>query len=219
MWKGPAHDLAGRARSPDEERHAPRRARPARARRLSERHIFRATSLPRRLIELRLPALVPAPPRRSSSATTTGALSALAVPTLAAMGYTERRAARRRPRGLGGATGRPTVQGVNVPSKVFGERVLHDLQDARDHVPRARPARWRAGEDMVIVDTRTPGGVRARLPARRVEHAGRRAGAAHRRAGEAPGADHRRPLRRPHPLLPRRRVGPAHGAAQSRRRA
>ena len=53
------------------------------------------------------------------------------------------------------AEGRSTVQGVNTPSKVFGERVLHDL-----HTPEVTclelDRRMAAGEDMVIVDTRTP---------------------------------------------------------------
>ena len=91
-----------------------------------KRHIFRATSLPRRLLEVRLPALVPARPTAIVVSDDTGALSALALPTLRAMGY-------RNILPLGGGLdgwigeGRPTAQGVNTPSKVFGERVLHDL--------------------------------------------------------------------------------------------
>src|SRR4029450_616180 len=53
-----------------------------------KRHIFRATSLPRRLIGQRLPLLVPALPPRIVLCDDPGALSALAVPTLRAMGYT-----------------------------------------------------------------------------------------------------------------------------------
>ncbi len=119
-----------------------------------KRHIFRATSLPRRHLELRLPTLVPARPTAIVIYDDTGALSALALPTLRAMGYSNVLP-------LGGGLdgwigeGRPTAQGVNTPSKVFGERVLHDL-----HTPevtcRELDRRMAAGEDMVIVDTRTP---------------------------------------------------------------
>ena len=119
-----------------------------------KRHIFRATSLPRRLLEQRLPLLVPALPTPIVLCDDTGALSALAVPTLRAMGYSNVVPL------AGGvdawvAAGRSTVQGVNTPSKVFGERVLHDL-----HTPEVTclelDRRMAAGEDMVIVDTRTP---------------------------------------------------------------
>lgn len=118
------------------------------------RHIFRTTSLPRRLLEWRLPALVPARPTPIVMYDDDGALCALAGPTLRHMGYTDVRAL---DGGLAAwvASGRPTAQGVNTPSKVFGERVLHDL-----HTPEITPAeldrRIAAGEDMVIVDTRTP---------------------------------------------------------------
>ena len=119
-----------------------------------KRHIFRATSLPRRLLEQRLPLLVPALPTPIVIYDDTGALSALAVPTLRAMGYLNVVPL------AGGldawvGEGRSTVQGVNTPSKVFGERVLHDL-----HTPEVTclelDRRMAAGEDMVIVDTRTP---------------------------------------------------------------
>ncbi|MBI1736593.1 MAG: sulfurtransferase [Candidatus Rokubacteria bacterium] len=117
-------------------------------------HVYRATSLPRRLLELRLPALVPA--RRTPIAVydDDGALAALAVPTLAAMGYTDVRVL---DGGLASwrAARRRLVQGVNVPSKVFGERVLHELK-----TPEVRPAelmqRIERRDDMVIVDSRTP---------------------------------------------------------------
>ncbi len=51
-------------------------------------HIFWATSLPRRLLETRLPPWSPPPPRRSLI-DEDGGLSELARPTLAAMGYTD----------------------------------------------------------------------------------------------------------------------------------
>jgi rhodanese-related sulfurtransferase len=118
-------------------------------------HIYRATSLPRRLLEWRLPALV--------TATATplvvyddggGPLADAAASTIRALGYAGVRVL------AGGlaawrASGRRSVQGVNVPSKVFGERVLHEMK-----TPSVTPAalrRWiDAGKDMVIVDSRTP---------------------------------------------------------------
>ena len=117
-------------------------------------HIYRATPLPRRLLELRLPALVTAPGTLIVLCDDDGSLSALAAPTLAEMGYTDvfvltggleawRRA------------GQPVVQGLNVPSKVFGERVLHDFKTP-EITCRELSARMAEGRDMVIVDTRTP---------------------------------------------------------------
>ena len=117
-------------------------------------HIFRTTSLPRRLLEFRLPSLVTAPATPLVLCDDDGRLADLARPTLAAMGYRDVRALAD---GLPAwrAAGRPLVQGLNVPSKVFGERVLHELK-----TPEIRPhelqARQRAGEDLVIVDARTP---------------------------------------------------------------
>ena len=88
-------------------------------------HIFRATPLPRRLLESRLPALVSATGTLIVLCDDDGSQSALAAPTLGDMGYTEVFVL------AGGltawrASGRPVVQGLNVPSKVFGEQVLHD---------------------------------------------------------------------------------------------
>jgi rhodanese-related sulfurtransferase len=117
-------------------------------------HIYRATPLPRRLLEQRLPTLVTAPGTLIVLYDDDSTLSALAAPTLAEMGYTEvfvltggllawRRA------------GRPIVQGLNVPSKVFGERVLHDFKTP-EITPLELSKRMAEGQDMVIVDTRTP---------------------------------------------------------------
>jgi rhodanese-related sulfurtransferase len=116
--------------------------------------IFRSTSLPRRLLEFRLPALVPARGTPVVLVDADGTLAPLAAPTLAAMGYRDVRALAG---GLGGwvAAGLPVVQGLNVPSKVFGEQVLHALGTPQIE-PRALQARIDRGDDLVIVDTRTP---------------------------------------------------------------
>jgi rhodanese-related sulfurtransferase len=116
-------------------------------------HVYRATSMPRRLLESRLPVLVPARGIAVVLYDADGTLAALALPTLAAMGYRDVRV-------LGGgveawrSSGRRLVQGLNVPSKVFGERALHDLKTPQI-APHALQARIDAGDDMVIVDSRT----------------------------------------------------------------
>jgi rhodanese-related sulfurtransferase len=118
-------------------------------------HIYRTTALPRRLLEFRLPALVPAPGTPLVLVDADGgALAGRARATAQAMGYRDVRVLEG---GLAGwtATRRPTVQGVNVPSKVFGERALHvhKTPQIRPHELADRIAR---GEDVVIVDSRTP---------------------------------------------------------------
>jgi rhodanese-related sulfurtransferase len=117
-------------------------------------HIFRATSLPRRLLEFRLAQLVTARATAIVLCDDDGRLGALARVTLAELGYSnvdilaDGLAAWR-------AAGRPLVQGVNVPSKVFGERVLHE-QATPEISPRELQTRVERGDDMVIVDARTP---------------------------------------------------------------
>src|SRR6188474_3083985 len=117
-------------------------------------HIFRATPLPRRLLEMRLPTLVTAPATLIVLYDDYGTLSTLAATTLADLGYSEvfvltggleawRRA------------GRPVVQGLNVPSKVFGEHVLHERKTPEISCLELS-AQMAEGRDMVIVDTRTP---------------------------------------------------------------
>ena len=117
-------------------------------------HIYRATSLPRRLLEFRLPELVTAPPTPIVLVDEDGALAALADRTLADMGYSDVRVLEGGLRAWR-AQSRPLVQGVNVPSKVFGEQVLHGLGTV-ELEPRALQARIDRGDDMVIVDSRTP---------------------------------------------------------------
>jgi rhodanese-related sulfurtransferase len=116
-------------------------------------HIFRSTSLPRRQLETRLPGLVTAPETPIVLVDDDGTLAPLAAATLTAMGYADVRqldgglAAWRR-------SGRALVQGVNVPSKVFGEHALHAMKTPQ--IPPHELARRIArGDDMVIVDART----------------------------------------------------------------
>ncbi len=116
-------------------------------------HIFRSTSLPRRLLEFRLPGLVTAFATPIVLLDDDGRLAQLAAPTLGMLRYTDVRTL------AGGlpawrAAGLRTVQGINVPSKVFGERALHEAKTPQisAHELAARIAR---GEEMVIVDSRT----------------------------------------------------------------
>jgi rhodanese-related sulfurtransferase len=116
-------------------------------------HIFRTSTLPRRQLETRLPALVTARATPIVLCDADGALAPLAAATLAEMGYASVRVL------AGGLTawkaaGRPTVQGLNVPSKVFGERALHEMKTPQI-APHELQQRIDRGDDMVIVDART----------------------------------------------------------------
>ena len=117
-------------------------------------HIFRATSLPRRLLEWRLPGLVTAPATPIVIYDEDGRLAELAEPTLAELGYTDVRPLAGR-LAAWRAAGRPVVQGLNVPSKVFGERMLHEMKTPQV-APHELAGRIARGEDLVIVDSRTP---------------------------------------------------------------
>ena len=116
--------------------------------------IFRATLLPRRLLEFRLPRLVPARQTPLVLVDEDGRLAELAHPTLARMGFSDVRILEG---GLGAwrAAGRRLVQGVNVPSKVFGERMLHEMKTP-EISPEDLQARLDAKADLVLVDSRTP---------------------------------------------------------------
>jgi len=118
-------------------------------------HVFRTTTLPRRLLEFRLATLVPAAGTPLVLVDDGGGgLAGRARATVEAMGYRDVRVFAG---GLAGwrASGRPAVQGVNVPSKVFGERALHAHKTPQIR-PRELAERLARGDDLVIVDSRTP---------------------------------------------------------------
>lgn len=131
-------------------------------------HLFGASFLPRRQIELRIGELVPdrATPIVVYDGGDADRRAARAVDTLRALGYA--RAAE-----LAGGTaawlaaGRPLTEGANVPSKLFGEQV-HE----HDAVPRVSPQQllaWqRDGSAPLVCDIRSPEEyARSRIPTAR----------------------------------------------------
>src|SRR5256886_11203836 len=116
-------------------------------------HVFRTTTLPRRQLEFRVPGLVTAPATPIALIDADGALAPLAATTLRAMGYRDVRVL---DGGLAAwrAAGRGVVQGLNVPSKVFGERALHEWGTPQI-APHELMRRIDKRDDLVIVDSRT----------------------------------------------------------------
>ena len=117
-------------------------------------HIAGASLLPRRQIEFRMERLVPSRAVQVVVCDDDGRRASLAARTLERMGYG-------RVGVLDGGinawvtAGCPTEWGMNVLSKDFGEMV-----EVRHHVPTIEAAelgrRLRSGEEMVILDSRTP---------------------------------------------------------------
>ena len=117
-------------------------------------HIAGASSVPRRQLETRAGRLIPFRGVQVVVCDDTGRRAALAAATLERMGY-------RRVAVLDGginrwaSDNRPTEWGMNVPSKDFGERV-----EVEHHVPTIDAdelaRRQRRGDDLLIIDTRTP---------------------------------------------------------------
>src|SRR5258708_482867 len=116
-------------------------------------HVYRSTTLPRRQLEWRLPTLVTAPATPIALIDADGALAPLAAATLGTMGD---RNVQILDEGLAPwrAAGRRLVQGLNVPSKVFGERALHEWRTPQI-APLDLMRRIEKRDDMVIVDSRT----------------------------------------------------------------
>lgn len=118
-------------------------------------HIFRTTSLPRRRLEWELAALVPARGTPLVLVDEDGLLAARAAGRARELGWA---AVEILSGGLAAwrARGLALVQGLNVPSKVFGEQVLHAgevavLSPAELVALRARTT------DVLVLDARTRG--------------------------------------------------------------
>ncbi|HUC98797.1 MAG TPA: rhodanese-like domain-containing protein, partial [Candidatus Polarisedimenticolaceae bacterium] len=112
------------------------------------------TSLPRRQIEFRIAELVPDRKVQLIVYDDGGARATLAAATLARVGYQDVAVLD------GGLSawqhqGRPTVDGVNVPSKAFGERVHHE-RNVPDLTPEELKSLQDCSTDVVVLDVRTP---------------------------------------------------------------
>ncbi len=107
-------------------------------------HIFRATSLPRRLLELRVPALITAPTTPIVLYDDDGRLSALARPTLEAMGYRDVRVLAGGLAGLAGG-GAADRRGRERPQQGIRRARAPRVQDAPHHGSRPRGADARGG--------------------------------------------------------------------------
>jgi rhodanese-related sulfurtransferase len=117
-------------------------------------HIPGASSLPRRLLEHRIERLVPGKQTQIVVCDDTGVRARQAAKTLERLGYARVAIL---DGGLNGwaSDSRPTEWGMNVPSKDFGEKV-----EVQEHVPSIEARELHAwierGDDLVILDTRTP---------------------------------------------------------------
>jgi rhodanese-related sulfurtransferase len=112
------------------------------------------TSLPRSQIEFRVAQLVPDRKVQLIVYDEGGARAPLALTTLTRLGYQHvvildggLRAWQ--------SQGRPTLAGVNVPSKAFGERVHHE-RDVPDLTPEELKSLQDRSTDLIILDVRTP---------------------------------------------------------------
>ena len=120
----------------------------------NECQIPNTTSLPRNQIEFRIAELVPDRKVQLVVCDEDGARATLAAATLRRFGY-ESVAILDGGLNAWQSEGRPTVSGVNVPSKAFGERVHHE-RNIPDLGPEDLKALQDRSADLVILDVRTP---------------------------------------------------------------
>jgi rhodanese-related sulfurtransferase len=117
-------------------------------------HIPGASSVPRRLLESRLERLVPCKDVQIIFCDDNGPRAGLAARTAERLDYW-RVGVLEGGVNAWASEGYPTEWGMNVPSKDFGERV-----EVENHVPTIDAVelqrRQRAGERLIILDTRTP---------------------------------------------------------------
>ena len=117
-------------------------------------HVPNTTSLPRSQIEFRIHELVPDREVRLIIYDEGGARAPLAATTLVRLGYQD---VALLDGGLSAwqSEGRPTVSGVNVPSKAFGERVYHE-RNVPDLAPEELKSLQDCSTDLLVLDVRTP---------------------------------------------------------------
>lgn len=116
--------------------------------------IFTATSLPRGQIEFRLLSLVPTHNVPLVAYDDGGERASLAAATMEQMGY-EKVSVLEGGLPAWSSTGYLTVSGVNVPSKVFGERV-HSKTKVPEITPEKLKTLQEEKKDLTILDVRTP---------------------------------------------------------------
>ena len=116
--------------------------------------IPKTTSLPRSQIEFRIHELVPDREVQLIIYDDGGERARVAAATLARIGYQH---VALLDGGLSAwqSEGRPTVSGVNVPSKAFGERVHHE-RNVPDLTPEELKSLQDRSTDLVVLDVRTP---------------------------------------------------------------
>ena len=117
-------------------------------------HMLHAVPCPYSILETRVPLIAPRTSARMVLIDAGDGVGEMAAKRLAAMGYTDVSVL------AGGnaswaAAGYEVFQGVNVPSKAFGEMVEHDLDTPRITADELNAMKQR-GDDIVIVDGRTP---------------------------------------------------------------
>jgi len=113
-----------------------------------------ATSLPRSQIEFRIAQLVANRNVPIILYDEGDARAPLAAATLLRLGY-EQVAVLAGGLAAWQAEGRPTISGINVPSKAFGEKVHHD-REIPDLTPEELKALQDCSANLVILDVRTP---------------------------------------------------------------
>jgi rhodanese-related sulfurtransferase len=120
----------------------------------NECQIPNTTSLPRSQIEFHIAELVPDRKVQLVVYDEGAARAPLARATLRGLGY-EHIALLDGGLSAWQSQGRPTVSGVNVPSKAFGERVHHQ-RNVPDLAPEELKSLQERSTDLVILDVRTP---------------------------------------------------------------
>ena len=120
----------------------------------NECQIPNTTSLPRSQIEFHIAELVPDRDVQLIVYDEGAARAPLARATLRGLGY-EHIALLDGGLSAWQSQGRPTVSGVNVPSKAFGERVHHQ-RNIPDLAPEELKSLQERSTDLVILDVRTP---------------------------------------------------------------
>ncbi len=120
----------------------------------NECQISNTTSLPRSQIEFRIAELVPDRKVQVVVYDDGEARAPLAAATLLRLGY-EKVSILDGGLSAWQSEDRPTVSGVNVPSKAFGERVHHE-RNIPDLAPEELKALQDGSADLVILDVRTP---------------------------------------------------------------